>query len=66
MLILSRRVGERITIGDGVIVTVLSARGNQVRLGIAAPDAVSVHREEIYRRVKAEKREGVPGQYEKR
>jgi carbon storage regulator len=48
MLILSRRVGERITIGDDVVVTVLATRGNQVRLGIAAPDAVSVHREEIY------------------
>ncbi len=61
MLILSRRVGEKITIGDDVIVTVLSARGNQVRLGITAPDAVSVHREEIYRRVQAEKGSGRPG-----
>lgn len=66
MLILSRRVGEKINIGDDVVVTVLSARGNQVRLGIAAPDTVSVHREEIYRRVQAEKRQGALGPFRNR
>jgi len=63
MLILSRRVGERIIIGDDIIVAVLSARGNQIRLGITAPDTVAVHREEIYRRVQAEQRQGVQGGY---
>ena len=63
MLILSRRVGERIIIGDDIIVAVLSARGNQIRLGITAPDTVAVHREEIYRRVQAEQCQGVQGGY---
>ena len=54
MLILSRHVGESIIIGDEVTVTVLSVKGNQVRIGIDAPKEVSVHREEIYDRIKSE------------
>ena len=53
MLILTRRVQEALMIGDNVTVTVLSIKGNQVRLGIDAPRDVEVHREEIYHRVKA-------------
>lgn len=55
MLILTRRVQEALMIGDDVTVTVLSVKGNQVRLGINAPRDVEVHREEIYHRVKQAK-----------
>ena len=54
MLILTRRIGETINIGDDVQVTVLSIKGNQVRVGINAPKEVPVHREEIYERIKNE------------
>ena len=54
MLILSRRPGESITIGDDVVVTVVSVNGNQIRLGIAAPRDVRVLREEIYKAIRAE------------
>jgi len=54
MLILTRRVGETLMIGDEVTVTVLGVKGNQVRLGVNAPRDISVHREEIYERIKAE------------
>ncbi len=56
MLILSRRVGEKITIGDEVTVTVLGVKGRQIRIGIAAPKHVGVHREEIYTRLKTQGR----------
>jgi carbon storage regulator len=51
MLILTRRIGETVVIGDDVDITVLSVKGNQVRLGVKAPREVSVHREEIYTRI---------------
>lgn len=54
MLILTRRVGETLMVGDEVSVTVLGVKGNQVRLGVNAPKDVSVHREEIYERIKNE------------
>jgi len=54
MLILSRRTGESLIIGDNVTINVLGIQGNQVRLGIEAPREVSVHREEIYARIQAE------------
>jgi carbon storage regulator len=54
MLILTRRVGESLMIGDDINVTVLGIRGNQVRIGVNAPKNVAVHREEIYERIKHE------------
>ena len=54
MLILTRRVGETLMIGDDVAITVLGVKGNQVRVGINAPKDVPVHREEIYLRIKNE------------
>ncbi|MNF75819.1 Carbon storage regulator [compost metagenome] len=61
MLILTRRVGEKLKIGDDIEVVVLGVNGQQVRIGIAAPKDVEVHREEIYDRIKAEQAAGKRG-----
>ena len=58
MLILTRRVGETVMIGNEVTVTVLGVKGNQVRMGINAPRSVAVHREEIFERIKHDETEG--------
>lgn len=59
MLILARRLGETVMIGEDVTITVLGVKGNQVRIGINAPKHVGVHREEIYERIKREQRHAV-------
>jgi carbon storage regulator len=61
MLILTRRVGEALMIGDQVSVTVLGVKGNQVRIGINAPKDVAVHREEIYQKIRKE--DGADGDF---
>ena len=55
MLILTRRPGESVKIGDDITVTVLGVRGNQLRLGFSAPQNVAVHREEVYERIQSER-----------
>lgn len=61
MLILTRRIGESLIIGNNVIMTVLGVKGNQVRIGVNAPKDVSVHREEIYERIQKEKSNSMSG-----
>ncbi len=61
MLILTRRVGETLMVGDDVTVTVLGVKGNQVRIGVNAPKEVAVHREEIYQRIQKEREGGSNG-----
>ena len=55
MLILTRRLGEKLVIGDNVVVTVLAANGNQIRIGIEAPRDIQIYREEIYKRILKER-----------
>lgn len=62
MLILTRRVGETLMVGDEVTVTVLGVKGNQVRIGVNAPKDIAVHREEIYKRIKREQEQASEGQ----
>lgn len=59
MLILTRRISETMIIGDDVNITILGIKGNQVRLGINAPKSISVHREEIYLKIKEEEKQGI-------
>ena len=61
MLILTRKVGESVLIGDDISITVLSVRGNQVKLGVQAPKEVSVHREEIYQQILQSKDKNIDG-----
>lgn len=65
MLVLSRRTGENLLIGDDITITVLGLQGNQVRLGIDAPKSVKVHREEVYNRIKREQAEANNPELEK-
>ena len=62
MLILTRRVGESVVIGDEIAVTILGVKGNQVRVGVTAPRDVTVHRQEIYERIKSEQESPVPAE----
>lgn len=59
MLILTRRAGEKIMIGDEVVVMVLGAKGGQIRIGVNAPKSVTIHREELYERIQSQRRPGV-------
>lgn len=58
MLILTRRIGETLIIGDDINIIIVGVQGNQVRIGIDAPKDISVHRKEVYDRIKAERNRG--------
>lgn len=60
MLVLSRKVGERVRIGDEITVTIVEIRGDKVRIGIEAPETVSVHRQEVYEKIQREKKDTEP------
>lgn len=60
MLILTRRIGETLMVGDDISITVLNVKGNQVRIGVNAPKEVPVHREEIYERIRKEREAQAP------
>jgi carbon storage regulator len=64
MLILTRKLGESVTIGDDIKITILGVRGRQVRLGIIAPQKVTIHREEIYFKIQEENKRAVGGTVE--
>lgn len=59
MLVITRRQGEVVCIGDNITVTILGTKGNQVRLGVAAPKHIEVHREEIFEKIQLERRQAV-------
>ncbi|VFP78248.1 Carbon storage regulator [Buchnera aphidicola (Cinara cuneomaculata)] len=56
MLILTRRIGETLIIGDEITITILGMKGNQIRVGVNAPKKIPVHREEIYKRIQSDKK----------
>ena len=60
MLILTRRVGETLMVGDDITVTILEAKGNQIRIGVNAPKDIAVHREEIYQRIQQDQEKDLP------
>jgi carbon storage regulator len=60
MLVLSRKAGQRIVVGQNIVVTVLDVRGDRVKLGFVAPNDVSIHREEVHRRVNGERQAHAP------